>query len=43
MIGENRYLGGEDYKNLFQLIRLAQAAEKKELAAVLQKQAKTEI
>jgi hypothetical protein len=40
VIGENRYLGGADYKNVFNLIRLAQAAEKKELAAVLQKQAK---
>jgi hypothetical protein len=35
VIGPNRYLGSEDYKNVFKLIRLAQAADKKELAAAL--------
>ena len=39
VIGGIRYLGGEDYEHLFKLIRLSQAAEKKELAAALQKQA----
>ena len=37
VVGGIRYLGDTDYKNVFKLIRRAQAAEEKELAAMLSK------